>query len=150
MRAVIQRVKRAEIKIEGIPYGDINRGILVLLGVEQGDSSKDVHYLADKILKLRIFNDTNSKMNLSIEDIKGEIMVVSQFTLLGDCSKGRRPSFTRAAQPQLAHALYEEFLYDLSRSNLKIVQGKFQATMEIYLINDGPVTLILDSKRYDH
>lgn len=147
MRAVVQRVKGAQVKVDGATIGEINKGLLVLLGVENNDTTEDLHYLAAKILELRTFEDEFSKMNLSVQDIKGEIMVVSQFTLLGDCRKGRRPSFTDAAPPHLARDLYEQFISYLSKSNLKVAQGEFQAMMEVHLVNDGPVTFILDSRK---
>ena len=147
MRAVIQRVKGAQVRVGGATVGEIEKGLLVLLGVENNDGLEDVSYLAAKILELRIFEDEDSKMNLSFQDIRGEIMVVSQFTLLGDCRKGRRPSFTDAAPPHLARDLYEQFISYLVKSNLKVAQGEFQAMMEVHLINDGPVTFILDSRK---
>lgn len=147
MRAVIQRVKEAQVKVEDKTIGEIRKGLLVLLGVENGDNSEDVQYLASKILELRIFEDEASKMNLSVQDIRGEIMVVSQFTLLGDCRKGRRPSFTDAAPPQLAQELYNQFIAYISKANLKVATGEFQAMMEVHLINDGPVTFVLDSRK---
>ena len=147
MKAVIQRVKKAEVRIENKTVGDIGKGLLVLLGVERNDSLGDVQYLAAKTLELRIFEDDASKMNLSVQDIKGEIMVVSQFTLLGDCRKGRRPSFTDAAPPHHANELYEQFVSHVSKSHLKVATGEFQAMMEIHLVNDGPVTFILDSRK---
>ena len=147
MRGVIQRVKGAQVRVGGTTIGEIGKGLLVLLGVENNDSLEDVEYLAAKILELRIFEDEDSRMNLSVQDIKGEIMVVSQFTLLGDCRKGRRPSFTDAAPPHLAKDLYEQFISYLLKSNLKVAQGEFQAMMEVHLINDGPVTFMLDSRK---
>jgi len=147
VRAVIQRVKEAQVRIGNKTVGDIGKGLLVLLGVEHNDSLGDVQYLAAKTLELRIFEDDASKMNLSVQDIKGEIMVVSQFTLLGDCRKGRRPSFTDAAPPHHANVLYEQFISHISKSLLKVVTGEFQTMMEVHLINDGPVTFILDSRK---
>ena len=147
MRAVIQRVKEAQVRAGNKTVGDIGKGLLVLLGVEHNDSLGDVQYLAAKTLELRIFEDDASKMNLSVQDIKGEIMVVSQFTLLGDCRKGRRPSFTDAAPPHHANELYEQFVSNISKSNLKVATGEFQAMMEVHLVNDGPVTFILDSRK---
>jgi D-tyrosyl-tRNA(Tyr) deacylase len=147
VRAVIQRVKEAQVRIGNKTVGDIGKGLLVLLGVEHNDSLGDVQYLAAKTLELRIFEDDASKMNLSVQDIKGEIMVVSQFTLLGDCRKGRRPSFTDAAPPHHANALYEQFISHISKSLLKVVTGEFQTMMEVHLVNDGPVTFILDSRK---
>jgi D-tyrosyl-tRNA(Tyr) deacylase len=147
VRAVIQRVKGAQVRVGDKTVGKIGKGLLVLLGVENGDSTEDVEHLASKTLELRIFEDNASKMNLSVQDIRGEIMVVSQFTLLGDCRKGRRPSFTDAAPPQLAKDLYEQFISQLSHAHLKVEHGEFQAMMEVHLINDGPVTFILDSRK---
>lgn len=147
MRAVIQRVKEAQVRIGNKTVGDIGKGLLVLLGVEHNDSLGDVQYLAAKTLELRIFEDDASKMNLSVQDIKGEIMVVSQFTLLGDCRKGRRPSFSDAAPPHHANALYEQFISHISKSLLKVVTGEFQTMMEVHLVNNGPVTFILDSRK---
>jgi D-tyrosyl-tRNA(Tyr) deacylase len=147
LRAVVQRVKQAHVRTDGVTVGEIEKGLLVLLGVENNDSLEDVEYLAAKILELRIFEDEDSRMNLSVQDIKGEIIVVSQYTLLGDCRKGRRPSFTDAAPPHLAKDLYEQFISYLLKSNLKVAQGEFQAMMEVHLINDGPVTFILDSRK---
>ena len=147
MRAVVQRVKGAQVRVGGATVGEIEKGLLVLLGVENNDSLEDVYYLTAKILELRIFEDEASKMNLSVQDIRGEIMVVSQFTLLGDCRKGRRPSFTDAAPPHHANELYEQFVSHVSKSHLKVATGEFQAMMEVHLVNDGPVTFILDSRK---
>jgi len=147
LRAVIQRVREAQVRVEDKTVGEIGKGLLVLLGVENNDNQGDVQYLASKTLELRIFEDEASKMNLSVQDVGGEIMVVSQFTLLGDCRKGRRPSFTDAASPRIAYDLYKQFITQLSKANLKVVRGEFQAMMEVHLINDGPVTFILDSRK---
>jgi len=145
MRIVVQRVKKARVKIKNEIIGEIGKGLLVLLGVKNGDTEKDVKFLAQKILNLRIFSDDQDKMNLSLLDIKGEILIVSQFTLYGDCKKGRRPSFLEAAPPEIAKALYEKFINEIKKSGLKTETGKFGALMEVELINDGPVTLILES-----
>ena len=145
LRVVLQRVSQAAVSVEGKIVGDIGRGLVVLLGVEQGDSEKDVHYLVEKILHLRIFEDDLGKMNLSVLDVRGELLIVSQFTLLGDCRKGRRPSFTRAAEPERAHHLYQLFVEELKKSPLKIATGVFQARMLVQIFNEGPVTFILDS-----
>jgi D-tyrosyl-tRNA(Tyr) deacylase len=147
VRVVIQRVKEAQVRVGERIIGKIGKGLLVLLGVENGDSTEDVHYLASKTLELRIFEDEASKMNLSVQDVGGEIMVVSQFTLLGDCRKGRRPSFTDAAPPRIAYDLYKQFITQVSKTSLKVVKGEFQAMMEVHLVNDGPVTFILDSRK---
>lgn len=146
MKAVIQRVKSASVSINNQLYSKISQGILVLLGVEKNDTKQNANYLADKILKLRIFEDENEKMNFSIKDIQGEILVVSQFTLAGDCKKGTRPSFDNAKNPNEANELYEYFVSQLKNSGLKIETGKFRAMMDIELINDGPVTFILENQ----
>ena len=146
MRAVIQRVKSASVTIDDSLYSNINKGLLILLGVEKDDTQKDADYLVSKILKLRIFEDENEKMNFSISDIKGEIMVVSQFTLAGDCKKGTRPSFDNAKNPKEANELYEYFIQELKKSGLNVQTGVFRAIMEVALVNDGPVTFVLDSK----
>jgi len=143
MKAVIQRVKSASVTIDNELYSQISQGILILLGVEKDDTQAEADYLAQKILKLRIFEDENEKMNLSVSDIQGEILVVSQFTLAGDCKKGTRPSFDKAKNPTEANELYEYFVSQLKLSNLNIQTGKFRAMMDVALINDGPVTFIL-------
>ncbi len=147
MRAVIQRVDFARVKIDGKIIGKIKKGFLVLLGVEKEDKKADADYLVDKIVNLRIFEDDNGKMNLSLLDISGEMLVVSQFTLLADCRKGRRPSFVNAGNPELAENLYEYFVKNTRRQIQKVATGKFQAMMEIELLNNGPVTIILDSRK---
>jgi D-tyrosyl-tRNA(Tyr) deacylase len=147
MRAVIQRVNRASVSINSQLYSAINNGLLVLLGVEEGDSEKDTEYILDKTINLRIFEDKDGKMNLSLLDTGGELMVVSQFTLLGDCIKGRRPSFTRAAEPVLANRLYEHFITLASAKVKKLATGRFQEMMDIELVNNGPVTILLDSRK---
>ncbi len=145
MKAVIQRVKEAKVKVDDEITGEIGKGILVLLGVEKGDTRKDADYLAGKIINLRIFEDDNGKMNLSLMDVGGELLTVSQFTLLGDCRKGRRPSFVRAAGPEEANRLYEYFVEKVKSLGVCVRTGRFQAMMEVSLINDGPVTFILES-----
>lgn len=147
MRAVIQRVEKASVKISGEIQGQIKYGALVLLGIGKNDTESDMKYIADKILALRIFEDENEKMNKSILDINGEILIVSQFTLYGDCRKGRRPSFDSAMPPNQAEKLYEEFVTYIKNSGLKIETGKFGADMKVELLNDGPVTIILDSTK---
>ncbi len=145
MRAVIQRVLEASVKIEGVETARIGRGILILLGIGIEDSVEDACYLAEKTAYLRIFPDGSDKMNLSVLDIAGEVLVVSQFTLYGDCRKGRRPSYASAARPDQAESLYEVYVKELLRFTSKVVTGRFQQMMEVSLINDGPVTLLLDS-----
>lgn len=147
MRAVVQRVKGAKVDVEGRTVGEIGQGILILLGVGEGDSEKESDQLATKIAHLRIFPDEKDLMNLSLTDIKGEALVVSQFTLWGDCRKGRRPSFTRAAPPERAKALYEHFISVLRGMGVGVATGEFQTMMDVQLINDGPVTLLLDSAK---
>ncbi len=147
MRAVIQRVSRAGVRVEGRPAGAIGRGLVVLLGVERGDETGDADYLAEKILGLRIFPDAEGKMNLSVTDIGGDLLVVSQFTICGDCRRGRRPSFDRAAPPEDARRLYEYFVDLVRRRGFRAPTGVFQAYMEVELVNDGPVTILLDSKK---
>ena len=146
MRAVIQLVKKASVTVDGHIVGKIDRGLLVLLGVKKDDSEKDVHHMVEKIANLRIFPDDEDKMNLSVCDIKGKILAVSQFTLFGDCRKGRRPSYSKAAPPEMANTLYELFV-DKMGKYLPVETGTFQAMMEVELINDGPVTLMIDSEK---
>ena len=140
MKALIQRVKRASVTIEGELFSTINSGILVFLGVEKGDEKENAEKLAQKIVNLRIFEDENEKMNLSLKDANGEMFVVSQFTLCGDCKKGTRPSFDKAAHPDLAVDLYEYFIKCIEDNNIPVKTGKFRAMMDVELINDGPVT----------
>lgn len=147
MRAVIQRVSRAKVSVDGEKTGEIGRGILVLLGVSRDDAEKESDYLLEKILNLRIFEDDEEKMNLSLLDIKGELLVVSQFTLYGDARKGRRPSFIEAASPTRANELYEFFLNQARKQLSKVEAGRFQAMMDVELVNDGPVTILLDSSK---
>src|ERR1700733_14701741 len=145
MRVVLQRVKRARVDIAGETAGSIGVGLVILLGVTQTDKEADAEYLADKVVKLRIFPDEARRMNRSLAEAEGALLVVSQFTLYGDCRKGRRPSFEQAARPDQARALYEHFIERLKSRNVTVETGVFQAEMEIHLINDGPVTFILDS-----
>lgn len=147
MRAVVQRVKRTSVKVGGEVVAEIGSGLLIFLGIAHDDSEADIEYLAKKIPQLRIFEDDQGKMNLSLLDTLGEALVVSQFTLYGDCRKGRRPSFTEAAKPQDAIPIYEAFLRSLEAEGIKVKSGIFQAMMDVELINDGPVTILLDSKR---
>jgi D-tyrosyl-tRNA(Tyr) deacylase len=149
MRAVLQRVRRASVVIEGESVGAIERGLLVLLGVAPTDTLADVRWLAEKTAGLRIFSDEADKMNLSVADVAGGVLVVSQFTLYGDCRKGRRPSFLDAAAPEIAVPLYEAFVNALRSLGLPVATGRFGALMQVELINDGPVTLILDTKAAD-
>lgn len=144
MKALIQRVKKASVTINGELYSEINAGLLVFLGVTKEDGKENSKNLAEKILKLRIFEDENDKMNLSVQDIKGEILVVSQFTLCADCKKGTRPSFDSAAAPDKAVELYEDFVSQLKSSGATVKTGKFRAMMEVSLINDGPVTISVE------
>jgi D-aminoacyl-tRNA deacylase len=147
VRIVLQRVKRARVEVGGETVGSIGTGLLIFLGVTHADTVEDVDYLADKVIQLRIFADEAGRMNRSLLDTRGSLLVVSQFTLYGDCRKGRRPSFDHAARPEQARALYERFIQRLKLSNIAVENGVFQAEMEIHLINDGPVTFILDSRR---
>lgn len=144
MKGLIQRVKRASVTIDGEKYSEIGQGILVLLGVEKGDSEQNAEKLAGKIMKLRIFEDENGKMNKSVQDVKGEILVVSQFTLAGDCKKGTRPSFDKAELPQRANELYEYFTNVIRQNNINAPTGVFGAMMDVELVNDGPVTFMLE------
>ena len=147
MRAVVQRVSSAKVTVDDRVTGEIGAGLLVLLGVEQGDGPSDLQYLTAKIRDLRIFADDAGKMNLSVLDTKGAVLVVSQFTLSGDARSGRRPSFATAAPPQIARALYEEVVRELRASGLRVETGEFQAMMQVALVNDGPVTILLDSRK---
>ena len=146
MKAVIQRVKSARVDVEGASVGEIGRGILVLLGVEKGDGERDADWLADKIVNLRIFEDDAGKMNLALREIGGALLAVSQFTLAGNCAKGRRPSFDGAAPPTEANRLYEYFVVRVRALGVPVETGIFQAMMAVSLVNDGPVTFILESR----
>ena len=147
MRAVIQRVKSASVTVEGKVVSEIHKGLLIFLGVAQEDTPADVDYMASKIANLRIFEDDEGRMNLSILDIGGEALVVSQFTLYGDCRKGRRPSFIHAARPEKADPLYQAFMDEISQLGVPVKAGIFQVMMDVELINDGPVTMMLDSNK---
>lgn len=146
MRAVVQRVERATVAVGGKSISSIQQGLVAFVGIEKGDTTKDADYLVDKIINLRIFEDSEGKMNLSLLDKDGEIMIISQFTLLGDCRKGRRPSFYQAEEPINAKKLYDYFILRSRDKIQKIGTGEFQAMMKIDMINDGPITLLLDSK----
>ena len=146
MRAVVQRVKESSVTVGGEVIGRIGKGEMVLLGVCETDEAADVDFLSEKIVHLRIFEDENGKMNRSLTDIGGEMLVVSQFTLLGDCRKGRRPSYIQAAGPEKAERLYEAFVQKVREKGIRVETGRFRAMMDVALVNDGPVTLILDSK----
>jgi D-tyrosyl-tRNA(Tyr) deacylase len=148
MRALVQRVKRCAVIIDGQPFSSIATGMLIFLGVKDGDDKSDAAYLAERCALLRIFEDAGGKMNLSLNDVQGEAMVVSQFTLYGDTRKGNRPSFSDAASPQIAEGLYEDFVHELKNklSEKRVSTGVFRAMMDVELINDGPVTLILQKE----
>jgi D-aminoacyl-tRNA deacylase len=148
MRACVQRVCEARVTVAAETVGEIGRGLLVLLGVADGDSESEARTLADKISGLRVFEDDAGKMNLGLAEVEGSMLVVSQFTLLGDCRKGRRPSFTGAAEPELAERLYEFFVGEVRAKGLRVATGKFRASMQVALVNDGPVTLLLDTKEW--
>jgi len=147
MRAVVQRVSSASVAVGDRTVGAIGAGLLVLVGVEQGDGPVDVEYIARKIRELRIFEDGAQHMNRSVADVGGSVLVVSQFTLAADCRKGRRPSFDDAAAPQIAKPLYEDVVRELQAAGLPVATGEFQAMMQVSLVNDGPVTLLLDSRK---
>lgn len=147
MRAVVQLAKEASVRVGERTIGEIGCGLVVLLGVHRDDSDKDAEYLADKIVNLRIFPDDNGQMNRSILNVGGEMLVVSQFTLFGDCRKGRRPGYSAAAGPEKANRLYQLFIEAVKSRGISVATGEFQATMEVSLINNGPVTLLLDSSK---
>jgi len=146
MKIVIQRVKESHVKVEGRIVGKTGLGLLLLVGIEKGDSESILDFMADKIVNLRIFPDENGKMNLSLLDVRGEILAVSQFTLAGSLEKGRRPSFDNAEIPERARALFDKFVEILRSKGVKVETGEFGAMMEVYLINDGPVTFVLERK----
>ncbi len=147
MRAVVQRVDRASVTVDGRVTGSVQRGLMVLLGVAEGDTAKDLAYIVDKVCGLRIFEDEAGKMNLSVKDVGGAILAVSQFTLCGDCRHGKRPSFSSAAKPEVANAFYEQFVAACRAAGLSVETGVFRAHMLVELVNNGPVTILLDSSR---
>jgi D-tyrosyl-tRNA(Tyr) deacylase len=147
MRAVVQRAAKGNVEIDNNIVGSINKGLVVLLGVSEKDTKDDVTYMVEKILNLRVFDDEEGKMNFSLLDIQGELLVVSQFTLYGDCRKGRRPNYMAAAKPEIADELYNEFVKLCRAQNVKTETGVFQADMKVNIVNDGPVTLIVDSEK---
>jgi len=147
MRAVVQRVLKAQVTVAEETVGAIEKGFMVLLGVEEGDTAEDALYMANKIVGLRVFEDAEGKMNLSLKDVGGKVLLVSQFTLLGDCRKGRRPAFVQAARPEVAETLYEEVTKQITEQAIDVATGRFRTHMEVSLVNDGPVTLLLDSKK---
>ena len=147
MRTVIQRVTKASVSVDGKVVGSIGTGMVVLVGVEKDDSEKDIAYVAEKIAGLRIFEDSSGKMNLSIKDTGGEVLAISQFTLYGDCRKGRRPSYTRAAGGDFARQCYESFIAEIAERGIPVRTGVFGAMMDVHIVNSGPVTLLIDSSR---
>src|SRR5262245_47457058 len=147
MRAVIQRVKEARVEVDGVHAGSIQQGFLVYLGIHHSDGPEDLDYMCDKIIGLRVFEDDAGKMNRSLNEAQGSLLVVSQFTLYGDCRKGRRPSFSEAASPEKAKALYEQLVAKCQQRGINVQTGIFREMMEVYSINEGPVTLLLDSAR---
>jgi len=147
MRAVIQRVSRASVTVDGETTGEIGAGILVLLGIHRDDGTKEIQWMVEKIIHLRIFEDKNGKMNDSLLDTGGAMLIVSQFTLYGDCRKGRRPGYSSAAPPDSAKNLYQQFIDSIKQKNIPASCGRFQAHMDVELVNDGPVTLMLDSSK---
>ena len=147
MRAIVQRVKKSSVKVDGEIVGSIEKGLNVLIGISQDDTLDDLKYIVDKVINLRIFHDENDKMNLSVKDINGEILAISQFTLYGDCRKGRRPNFMNALGGTEAEVLYNKFINMLRETNIKIETGVFGAHMDVEIQNDGPVTILLDSKK---
>jgi len=147
MRAVVQRISQGKVVVDDVITGEIHNGLLIFLGVTKEDTIQDVKYMAEKVVNLRIFEDEDEKMNLSVIDVEGKILAVSQFTLLGDCRKGRRPNFTEAARPEMADELYKAFISECEKLGVKVETGVFQAHMMVHSINDGPVTMLIDSKK---
>ena len=147
MRAVVQRVTSSDVTVDGKITGSIEKGFMVLIGVEDGDTEKDAAYIADKVTGLRVFEDAEEKMNLSIKDVGGSVLAVSQFTLLGDVRKGKRPSFIKAARPEEANRLYRSFVDKVKQEGIEVQEGIFQADMLVRIYNDGPVTILLDSRK---
>jgi len=147
MRVVLQRVSRAAVRVDGETIAEIGKGLLILVGVKAGDSEKDAEFLVEKCFGLRVFEDEQGKMNLALSDVGGSLLAVSQFTLYGECRKGRRPSFTHAALPEVGEKLYEHFVSQLRELGAQVQTGKFGAKMEVAMVNDGPVTFVLDSER---
>jgi len=147
MRAVVQRVSQAQVVVDGEVVGQISRGFVVLLGVAQGDTQADVATMAEKLVGLRVFDDADGKMNLALADVGGAMLLVSQFTLLGDCRKGRRPSYIDAAPPELAETLYELVVTEVQKRGIEVATGRFRTQMDVTLTNDGPVTLLIDTRR---
>ena len=147
MRAVVQRVNKSSVTVDNKVTGEIAHGLMVLIGVEDGDDEKDAAYIADKVTGLRIFEDEDEKMNLSVQDVKGQVLAVSQFTLLGDVRKGKRPSFTKAAAPGEADALYRKVIEKISNNGIHVEEGVFRTHMMVEIHNDGPVTILLDSNK---
>ena len=147
MRAVVQRVKKAKVVVDKEIKGEIEAGILLFLGIDNSDSEKDSQYILEKLINLRIFEDEKEKMNLSLCDIKGELLIVSQFTICGDCRKGRRPNFMSAAKPEKSIPIYEDFVKRANKYGIKVATGVFGAHMDVEIVNDGPVTILIDSKK---
>ncbi|MDD7794045.1 D-aminoacyl-tRNA deacylase [Clostridium sp. 'White wine YQ'] len=147
MRAVVQRVKRSSVKVDGRTIGEIGAGLNVLIGITKGDTDEDIKYIRDKVINLRVFSDSDDKMNLSLKDVNGEILIISQFTLYGDCRKGRRPSFINALGGEEAIGIYEKVVEAFKEEGIRVETGEFGADMEVEIINDGPVTLLLESKK---
>ncbi|WP_341877994.1 D-aminoacyl-tRNA deacylase [Defluviitalea saccharophila] len=147
MRAVVQKVAQASVKVDGNTIGEIGKGLMVLLGMQETDDEKVMDYMLDKIIHLRIFEDEEGKMNLSLKDVGGELLIVPNFTLYGDARKGKRPSYTKAAPPAVAEEIYNTFIKKAKATGIKVEQGQFQSHMEVRLLNDGPVTILIDSDK---